>query len=106
MIPSRGRLSILLSSILPFNVGCGSFPIFVRSRLEVGEFPTTRLSALLGLREGEAPDRRRAWDALLGAYWKPAYKHVRVRSQKGRDDAEDLVQAFFARAFEKDFFKT
>ena len=71
-----------------------------------GAFPTTRLSALLGLREQDPPERRRAWDALLAAYWKPAYKHVRVRLGKGREDAEDLVQAFFARAFERGFFDT
>src|SRR5688572_80580 len=67
-----------------------------------GGFPTTRLSALMGLREPEA--RRRAWDALLAAYWKPAYKHVRLRLHKGREDAADLVQDFFARAFANDFF--
>ena len=67
-----------------------------------GGFPTTRLSALMGLHEPQG--RRRAWDALLAAYWKPAYKHVRLRLHKDREDAADLVQGFFARAFENDFF--
>jgi RNA polymerase sigma factor (sigma-70 family) len=68
-----------------------------------GKFPTTRLSALLGLGQ-PAPQRQRAWDALLASYWKPAYKHLRLNLRHGREDAEDLVQAFFARAFEKEFF--
>jgi RNA polymerase sigma factor (sigma-70 family) len=66
-------------------------------------FPTTLGSALIGLRSAEEPARRRSWDALVAAYWKPVYKHVRLRWQKSRDDAEDLTQGFFTRAVEKNF---
>jgi RNA polymerase sigma factor (sigma-70 family) len=67
-------------------------------------FPTTCLSALVGAKSADEPERRRSWQALVAAYWKPVYKHVRIKWRKMPEDAEDLVQAFFARALEKSFF--
>jgi RNA polymerase sigma factor (sigma-70 family) len=69
-----------------------------------GRFPTTRWSAVRAARTGGAEERRRGLDALLAAYWKPAYKHARVKWRASREDAEDAVQSFFARAVEGDFF--
>jgi RNA polymerase sigma factor (sigma-70 family) len=54
----------------------------------------------------DADTRRQAWDVLVAAYYKPAYKHLRVRWNKAPDAAEDLTQAFFERAMEKDFFRS
>jgi RNA polymerase sigma factor (sigma-70 family) len=42
-----------------------------------------------------------AFDALVSAYWRPVYKYVRIRWHADREDAADLTQEFFARAFEK-----
>ena len=67
-------------------------------------FPTTRRSAILATRSDDAGERRAAWDAVISAYWKPAYKYVRLRWRKEPGDAEDLVQGFFARVLEKGFF--
>jgi RNA polymerase sigma factor (sigma-70 family) len=67
-------------------------------------FPTTRWSAVAGLRSPDAAERDRSWSAVVAAYWKPVYKHLRLRWKKSPEDAEDLTQAFFARALEKDFF--
>jgi len=53
---------------------------------------------------GDPAERARAFDALVRAYWKPVYAHLRLRWHHGPDDASDLTQAFFARAFEKGFF--
>jgi RNA polymerase sigma factor (sigma-70 family) len=67
-------------------------------------FPPTRLSAV---REAASPDpetRRRGFEALLGAYWKAVYKYLRFQARVSPEDAEDLTQGFFARAFEKGFF--
>ena len=51
------------------------------------------------------PDvRRSAFDALVTAYWKPVFKYVRLKWHASPDDAADLTQGFFLRAFEKDFF--
>jgi RNA polymerase sigma factor (sigma-70 family) len=49
--------------------------------------------------------RRRGYEVLLTAYWKPVYKYLRVRWRAAPEDAEDLTQGFFARAFEKGLFE-
>ena len=69
-----------------------------------GGFPTTRWSAVVGARSEDAVERRRSWEALVAAYWRPAYKHLRLRWRKPPEEAEDLVQGFFERAMTKDFF--
>jgi RNA polymerase sigma factor (sigma-70 family) len=56
------------------------------------------------LRSPETETRRRGFDALIAAYWKPVYKYLRYRGRATAEDAEDLAQGFFARAFEKGFF--
>jgi RNA polymerase sigma factor (sigma-70 family) len=69
-----------------------------------GRFPTTRHSVVLGARSGDEQERERAMTRLLEAYWKPAYKYVRVKWRAENEDAKDLVQGFFTRALEKGFF--
>jgi RNA polymerase sigma-70 factor (ECF subfamily) len=54
-------------------------------------FPTTQWSQVLGAQD---PAR---FDALVRAYWKPAYAYIRVAWKKSNEDAKDLTQAFFAR---------
>lgn len=72
---------------------------------EAAGFPLTRPSAVQGAASGDPAERARAWDALVAGYWLPAYKHVRVKWRAGAADAADLVQSFFARAMERDFFQ-
>jgi RNA polymerase sigma factor (sigma-70 family) len=48
--------------------------------------------------------RDRGFAALVEAYWKPTYKYLRVKWRASNEDAQDLTQEFFARAFEKDYF--
>jgi RNA polymerase sigma factor (sigma-70 family) len=69
-------------------------------------FPVTRYSVILGAASPDAATRQRAFSSLVEAYWKPAYKYVRLKWQASPAEAEDLTQGFFARAFEKDFFRT
>jgi RNA polymerase sigma factor (sigma-70 family) len=69
-------------------------------------FPLTRYSVVLGAASPDAETRQRAFSSLIEAYWKPVYKYVRLKWQAPPDEAEDLTQGFFARAFEKDFFRT
>lgn len=66
-----------------------------------GEFPATRHSMVEALTSLEPEVRRRAFDTLVRSYWKPVYKYVRLRWHADPQDAEDLTQDFFARAFEK-----
>ncbi|MBL8950913.1 MAG: hypothetical protein JNK82_09070 [Myxococcaceae bacterium] len=67
-------------------------------------FPTTHGSAVQRVRSDDAGERSRAFSTLVAAYWKPAYKHLRLKWKQTPQGAEDTVQAFFARAFERDFF--
>jgi RNA polymerase sigma factor (sigma-70 family) len=68
------------------------------------QFPITRHSAILAIRSDDAEVRARSCDILSLAYWKPVYKYVRLKWRKSSDDAQDLTQAFFAKAFEKGYF--
>lgn len=64
-------------------------------------FPTTRGSAVGAVASDDAAERARAFDALVRAYWRPVYTHVRLRWRRDIEDARDITQAFFARALEK-----
>jgi RNA polymerase sigma factor (sigma-70 family) len=67
-------------------------------------FPATRHSIVAAIRSGGADERRSAFDTLVAAYWKPVFKYVRLKWHASPEDAADLTQGFFLRAFEKDFF--
>ncbi len=67
-------------------------------------FPATAWSAILGARSDDPAERQRSLALLAEVYWRPVYMHVRTRWGRAAPDAEDLTQAFFARAFEKDLF--
>jgi RNA polymerase sigma factor (sigma-70 family) len=99
--PEMGGLDSL------FHAGRGSFIERYIPRSDGASrpvFPTTKLTALDGIRSPDDPVRRRSWDVIAAAYWKPAYKHVRLKWRLEPDDAADVVQSFFARAVEKEFF--
>ena len=64
-------------------------------------FPTTRVSAVREAGSADPDVRERGFAAVVDAYWKPAYKYVRLRFQQDGESAKDLTQGFFARAFEK-----
>jgi RNA polymerase sigma factor (sigma-70 family) len=67
-------------------------------------FPPTRLSAVREAASHDPETRRRGFEALVGAYWRAVYKYLRFQARVSPEDAEDLTQGFFARAFEKGFF--
>jgi len=67
-------------------------------------FPSTRHSILREARSSDPETKRRGFEALAAAYWKPVYKYLRFRGRTSVEDAEDLTQGFFARAYEKGFF--
>src|SRR5206468_1851571 len=56
------------------------------------------------IRSARSDLRRSAFDTLVTAYWKPVFKYVRLKWHASPDDAADLTQGFFLRAFEKEFF--
>ncbi|MGA8072186.1 MAG: hypothetical protein WB995_01850, partial [Candidatus Acidiferrales bacterium] len=68
-----------------------------------GRFPPTRWSAVLAARSDDPAESARALDLLIGAYWKPVYKYIRIRWNKLSEEAKDLTQEFFTRVIEKGF---
>jgi len=75
-----------------------------RISLFMSAFPSTRHSIVAAMRSAQPGDRRAAFDTLVTAYWKPVFKYVRLKWHASPEDAADLTQGFFLRAFEKDFF--
>jgi RNA polymerase sigma factor (sigma-70 family) len=69
-----------------------------------GGFPTTQWSAVVGARSADAAERERSCGHIVAAYWKPVYKHIRLRWRRSPEDAQDLTQEFFLRAFDKGWF--
>lgn len=69
-------------------------------------FPHTRHSAIASTRSDQPAERERAYSSIVAGYWKPAYKYIRVEWNRSNEDAKDLTQAFFAQAFEKNYFQS
>ena len=65
-------------------------------------FPATRLSVVERTRSRDEATRRVALAAIIEAYWKPAYKYLRVKWSLDPDAAADLTQEFFASTLEKE----
>jgi RNA polymerase sigma factor (sigma-70 family) len=70
-----------------------------------GKFPTTHHSAILAARSNDSVERSRAMEVIIGAYWKPVYKYIRIQWRKSNEDAKDLTQAFFTRILEKEILE-
>jgi RNA polymerase sigma factor (sigma-70 family) len=65
-------------------------------------FPATRLSVVERTRSGNEETRRIALATIIDAYWKPAYKYLRLKWSLGPDEAADLTQEFFTSTLEKE----
>jgi RNA polymerase sigma factor (sigma-70 family) len=65
-------------------------------------FPATRLSVVERTRSGDVETRRIALASIIEAYWKPAYKYLRVKWSLDADSAADLTQEFFTSTLEKE----
>jgi RNA polymerase sigma factor (sigma-70 family) len=68
------------------------------------DFPTTRFSAVEGLKSADHSEEARSLSRVARAYWKPLYKYVRLHWRKSPADAEEIIQAFFLRALDKRTF--
>ncbi len=68
------------------------------------QFPATHCSIVRATGATDPSVRQRAFADLISTYWKPVYKYIRVKWSHSNEDAKDLTQGFFARAYEKDFF--
>jgi RNA polymerase sigma factor (sigma-70 family) len=65
-------------------------------------FPPTRLSVVERTRSGDAETRRVAFASIIDAYWKPAYKYLRMKWSLDPEAAADLTQEFFTSVLEKE----
>jgi RNA polymerase sigma factor (sigma-70 family) len=61
-------------------------------------FPSTRQTLLNNAMRGEA----HGLNALVEMYWQPCYRYVRWRFHAGHEEAQDLVQTFFAGVIEQE----
>src|SRR5258708_40357146 len=68
------------------------------------QFNTTHWSVVLAAR-GESADAQVALEKLCRVYWYPLYAFVR-RQGHSQEDAEDLIQGFFARLLQRQDFQT
>src|SRR5438034_3506868 len=62
-------------------------------------FTTTHWSVVVDA-QSETPAAQRALEILCRTYWRPLYGFVR-RHGLGREEAQDLIQEFFARLLER-----
>jgi RNA polymerase sigma factor (sigma-70 family) len=67
-------------------------------------FVTTRWTVVLSAGRKSSTQSDRALNELCQTYWYPLYAYVR-RQGHPKEDAEDLVQAFFARFLEKNYLE-
>lgn len=67
-------------------------------------FVTTRWTIVLSAGRKSSPVSDRALEDLCQSYWFPLYAFVR-RQGHSKEEAEDLVQAFFARFLEKNYLE-
>lgn len=67
-------------------------------------FVTTRWTVVLSAGHKSSAQSDRALAELCQTYWYPLYAYVRRRGN-GKEDAEDLVQAFFARFLAKNYLE-
>ena len=65
-------------------------------------FPATRLSIVARTRSLDEETRRVAWATIIEAYWKPAYKYLRLKWSLDADQAADLTQEFFTTTLENE----
>jgi RNA polymerase sigma-70 factor (ECF subfamily) len=65
-------------------------------------FATTHWTVVLAAGQRHTPQADGALEELCRTYWFPLYAYVRRRGH-AKQDAEDLVQAFFARLLEKNY---
>lgn len=72
--------------------GCGSGDIFA----------TTHWTVVLAAGDRSTTESQAALETLCRTYWYPLYAYVR-RHGRSREDAEDVVQSFFARLLARDF---
>jgi RNA polymerase sigma-70 factor (ECF subfamily) len=81
---------------------CGSTGSSENAPIPAEPFATTRWTVVLAAGRTETPQSRQALEDLCASYWYPLYAYIRHQGHS-KEDAEDLVQGFFARFLEKNY---
>jgi len=98
--------SVLLLTSLPMPDAATNLtpdPISASGPPGGAAFTTTHWSVVLEAGHEESPRATEALGQLCRTYWRPLYVYARKRGYSP-DEAPDLVQEFFARVIEKNYF--
>ncbi len=63
-------------------------------------FPSTHWSLIVGAKNRDSGECRRALDELCRLYWKPIYAYVRIARSLTNEEAKDLAQEFILHMIE------
>jgi RNA polymerase sigma factor (sigma-70 family) len=69
----------------------------------MADFPATRHSVIERMKSVDADIRRHAFGDLVEGYWRAVYHYLRLHWRMPDGDAEELTQAFFSEAFQKEW---
>ncbi len=64
------------------------------------KFPPTAWTLLAQLRDPRDPSYQAYLEHMIGMYWRPIYKFVRLGWKQSNEDAKDLTQSFFVHLME------
>lgn len=67
------------------------------------DFPATRHSVIERMRAADDDTRRQAFGDVVEGYWKPLLAYLRLHWRMTNDQAEELAQAFFSEAFQREW---
>jgi len=105
-IPEQGRMpaDILEASRNQNSSIANGAASAITGKTHYGGFATTHWSVLLTA-QGESPAAQEALEKICRSYWRPLYGFVRAQGL-GSEDAQDMVQEFFAALLRRHNFRT
>ena len=68
-------------------------------------FPLTKRSMIEAACGDDPNARQLAVQKLVAVYWKPIYKHIRMKWRASNEESKDLTQGFFAAMLERGFIE-
>ncbi len=68
-------------------------------------FPETHWSVIAGAKDRTDPRWRERVEQLARLYWRPIYRHLRIRWRMSNDEAKDAAQEFFGEMLEGKYLR-
>lgn len=69
----------------------------------MSNFPSTRYSVIERMRSRDEGAKRQAFGDLVESYWKALHRYLGLHWRMSHDEAEEVTQAFFTEALEKEW---